>query len=88
MRISPDERDEFWFNEHVEAHAHQLLGSEEFIGRVSREDLLKLHPPLLTVARGDGDNVRGSQTNQLLKTNGINVWEILELFRLCVYACA
>ncbi len=58
-----DERDEFWFDEDVEAHAHQLLGGEELVGRVPREDFLKLHPPLLPVARGDGDNVGGSQSD-------------------------
>ena len=57
MIVLLDERDEFWFDEDVEAHTHQLLGGEELVGRVPREDLLKLHPPLLPVARGDGDNV-------------------------------
>ena len=48
---------------------------------------MKLHPPLLPVARGDGDNVRGSQSHQLLKANGIDVWWIFELFGLCVREC-
>ena len=53
----PDVRYQLWFNEDVEADAHQLLSSEDLIRCIPREDLLKLHPPLLPVTGGGGDNV-------------------------------
>ena len=53
----PDVRYQLWFDEDIEADAHQLLGSEDLVWCVPREDLLKLHPPLLPVTGGGGDNV-------------------------------
>ena len=81
-------RDELWSDEDVEAHTHQLLGRQELVGRVSREDLLKLHPPLLAVAGGGGDNVGGGQSNQLFKTDCVDIWRLLKVLWLqCVCMC-
>ena len=67
--------------------SNDMLGSENLIGSVTREDLLKLCPPFLPVAGGGRDYVGGGQPNKLLKSYSIDVWRILELIWLCVCVC-